>query len=223
MQLVKAHAAAPHAYSIADMFSLPFNTYFIDRESTVLDINERAAAVCGYVSRKEAMGRSLRDVSARNTAQQILYNDQIIMSRKKIKITEEIYTRLDDTELVAISIKFPWLVADKLVGIFGCSIMVEDNHLADLSAAIILLMQTGLLVPDSMTTILPGYIYANRYLNQRDIEIIYWVVRGKTAKEIALNLHLSHRTIEHRLDKIKLKLGVSSKAALIEKIINHCK
>jgi DNA-binding CsgD family transcriptional regulator len=44
---------------------------------------------------------------------------------------------------------------------------------------------------------------------------------GKTAKEIADIIGRSKRTVEHHLEKIKLKTGSSSKSELIEKIIDE--
>ena len=46
-------------------------------------------------------------------------------------------------------------------------------------------------------------------------------MRGMTAKTIARKLEISHRTVEHRLDAMKYKLAVTSKAELIEKIVDH--
>ncbi len=54
-------------------------------------------------------------------------------------------------------------------------------------------------------------------LSQREMQCLYQATRGKTAKQIAKALSLSNRTVEHYLDNIKNKMGVSSKAELIAK------
>lgn len=53
-------------------------------------------------------------------------------------------------------------------------------------------------------------------LSARQEEVLFYLVRGKTTKNIARILNLSARTIESYLNDIKLKLGCSSKSELIE-------
>lgn len=59
------------------------------------------------------------------------------------------------------------------------------------------------------------YISSNNYLTFRDAECLYWLINGKTAKEIAIITNCSHRTVESRLESIKLKLNCSNKSSLI--------
>ncbi len=59
------------------------------------------------------------------------------------------------------------------------------------------------------------------YFSEREKEILFYLTRGKTAKETATILALSKRTIEHYIENIKLKFDVSKKSALIEKAINY--
>lgn len=54
-------------------------------------------------------------------------------------------------------------------------------------------------------------------LSKRQAQCIYYLMRGKTAKEIAKILHLSSRTIEHYLDSVKIQWNCSSRSELIEK------
>jgi len=54
-------------------------------------------------------------------------------------------------------------------------------------------------------------------LTKRQQQILYHTLFGKSAKDIAKILGLSHRTIQHHLETIKTKLNVNSKSELIEK------
>jgi DNA-binding CsgD family transcriptional regulator len=54
---------------------------------------------------------------------------------------------------------------------------------------------------------------------KREMECMFLLIRGKTAKEIALFLNLSFRTIETYIENIKMKMCVDSRAAIIEKAI----
>jgi DNA-binding NarL/FixJ family response regulator len=50
-------------------------------------------------------------------------------------------------------------------------------------------------------------------LNDREIEVLTWVARGKTSPEIARKLRMSRRTVDFHIDNARLKLGVQTRAA----------
>jgi len=54
-------------------------------------------------------------------------------------------------------------------------------------------------------------------LTKREIECLNLTVKGKPAKKVAYELRISQRTVEEHLTNIKKKMGVFSKAELIEK------
>lgn len=53
-------------------------------------------------------------------------------------------------------------------------------------------------------------------LSSREKQVLYFLVRGFTAKMISHKLIISQRTVEHHLKNIKYKTGVYSKPRLIE-------
>jgi DNA-binding CsgD family transcriptional regulator len=48
-------------------------------------------------------------------------------------------------------------------------------------------------------------------LNEREIEMLTWVARGKTSAQIAEMLDLPKRTVEFHLDNARTKLGASNR------------
>ncbi|KTC84663.1 helix-turn-helix transcriptional regulator [Legionella drozanskii] len=58
-----------------------------------------------------------------------------------------------------------------------------------------------------------------QFLTANEIKCAELILEGKTAKEIAKILELSHRTIEDRIYALKLKLNAKNKADLIVKLI----
>jgi DNA-binding CsgD family transcriptional regulator len=48
-------------------------------------------------------------------------------------------------------------------------------------------------------------------LNDREVETLTWVARGKTSVEIAQILSLSKRTVDFHIDNARNKLGVSTR------------
>jgi DNA-binding CsgD family transcriptional regulator len=58
-------------------------------------------------------------------------------------------------------------------------------------------------------------------LSKRETECLRYLVLGKSAKEIARNLCLSHRTIEFYLKNIKDKTGYTSKTQIVSAYLAH--
>jgi DNA-binding NarL/FixJ family response regulator len=50
-------------------------------------------------------------------------------------------------------------------------------------------------------------------LNDREIEVLTWVARGKTSHQIAHRLHMSKRTVDFHIDNARAKLGAETRAA----------
>ena len=48
-------------------------------------------------------------------------------------------------------------------------------------------------------------------LNDREIETLTWVARGKTSAQIAKIIGLSKRTIDFHLDNARVKLGAATR------------
>jgi len=51
------------------------------------------------------------------------------------------------------------------------------------------------------------------HLNDREIEILTWVARGKTSQQIARKLRMSKRTVDFHIDNARVKLGAQTRAA----------
>ena len=61
--------------------------------------------------------------------------------------------------------------------------------------------------------------YPQVELSRREMECLFYTLSGRSAKEIASILSLSTRTIEHYLEKLKLKLNCTSKSELRRRLV----
>ncbi|QPH54792.1 LuxR family transcriptional regulator [Pontivivens ytuae] len=84
-----------------------------------------------------------------------------------------------------------------------------DGHLADLSHAALLLHDS---VMSNITAKQDG---ATKALSVREVEVLEWAARGKTAWETAQILGLSEKTVYFYLRRATSKLGVSSKTQAV--------
>jgi DNA-binding response OmpR family regulator len=57
-------------------------------------------------------------------------------------------------------------------------------------------------------------------LNDREVEILTWVARGKTSAEIAQIIGLTKRTVDFHIDNARIKLGVATRIQAAIKATN---
>lgn len=83
----------------------------------------------------------------------------------------------------------------------------------------------AILLPESMrlnfssAIIKPNQI--ETMLSARELDCLSHMLQGKSARETSILLGLSKRTVEHYIENIKDKFGISKKSELIEKAINY--
>ena len=58
-------------------------------------------------------------------------------------------------------------------------------------------------------------------LTAREAEILMWISRGKTNKEVGIILTTSPRTVNKHLEHIFEKLGVPTRTAAVAKVMNN--
>lgn len=131
--------------TLIDIFNLPMNFYFIDIDSKIKNLNENTAATCGYGSQKDAVKKSVQSVATRKTAELILKNDQAVIKTNNSIILEESFTRKTGVDLLSLTLKFPWLHDGNVIGVFGCSILLDPFNTTILADSLSMLIQTGLL------------------------------------------------------------------------------
>lgn len=221
--------------SVRQLFEMPFNVYFLDPQSVIQNMSETAAHLCGFQGKHDAIGKTARAVSKKESAEfSIRHNDEVI-SHNSIIIKDEHFLRLDDFEFRDVAMKFPLLNSNgKIIGVFGCSI-IKDS----LARSLNFLMKTGLLTPDNfasshgrsdldfntdiqllkiddLRTKLSGQSKVN--ISKREIECLFYLVRGKSARETGILLNLSQRTVEYYLNCLKEKLHCAKKSEIIEAV-----
>jgi DNA-binding CsgD family transcriptional regulator len=209
--------------SLTKLYEMPFNVYFMNTESAVQTSNEMVLKTFNILSMEDAIGITVREVAKKESAEFSLLHDSEIMNTQRMIIKDELYTRLDEVTFPMLTIKSPWYDENnRLTGIFGMSLMIDKEWGVSLADSIHLLTQTGLLQPETQVQkIFPGLVLDDQYFTQREKEILFHLLRGKTAKAIADFLGRSRRTIEHHIENMKVKTRSHSKSEMIEKIIDQ--
>lgn len=217
-------------FTLEEVFKLPLYTYLLDKNSVIQNINESAIDICGYPSLQKTIGKTRNLMATKETVDRIVKEDQIVLKNNQMQIFEEHVVLLNQLSYPVMAFKFPWYDIDnQIIGIFGISIFLHQaNACTIVTDAMKLILKLGLLTTPGITPEttensfeLSGRKINNVYLSKREIECLYFLARGKTAKMIAKILTLSPRTVEYYIDNIKVKLNVRSKSELIDKFIEN--
>jgi len=214
---VKMACVNRHKPNTDNLFNQAFNSYLLDAEGRTLKMNAEGAIAVGFDSEQDAIGRSILCVSDKKSGPELLSNCLNAFRKCRMHIVEENQVKLDGTINPYLTFKMPcYDESNNLFGVYGCSITLGQHPLLDSLK--------------TLSTLLPGvhfsninYLYDNPLkqfnLSLRQQACLLHAIKGKTAKQSAQILGLSHRTVEEYLNNIKLKMGVSTKADMIEKAV----
>jgi len=211
-------------YSLSAMAEIPLNFYLYDLDNHVQFSNEQNTRLCGWDSSKEFLGKHVSQLIETKSANQLIHNNRMIQKANAFKIIDEYLIQPDSMHFNALTLKFPWLNdKNRVIGIIGFSIPFMQDDKASLAPSLSLLVTMGLLnAPIShQPSSLPGLIIDNTYFSKRETEVLFHLVRGKTAKQIGEKLGISARTVETHSGNAKNRIGAQSKSELIERIF-HC-
>ncbi|OAI49595.1 hypothetical protein AYO45_02245 [Gammaproteobacteria bacterium SCGC AG-212-F23] len=209
-------------HRVSDVLGFAFNSYFLDTESRLQNASRPCLDCIGMDSLKKSIGLNAYDLSLKRSAMEVIKTDREILLRNTSKIVEENAILNNGAELNFLTIKVPWYDnAGNTIGLFGCSILIGQHSLAN---ALLQIKQLGMLDDHinslSSTQSSLGQYINGIYLTKKETELLYYLIRGKTAKQIAKVYGISFRTIEERIHHVKNKFGVSCKGALIELVVD---
>lgn len=181
---------------------VPFFMFIKDKKGKYLHANQPKLQFFGFEKESDILGLTDFDLCmTHHQATIIRENDIKIMNMQKShSFLEE--AQNDNNQLIrALSYKSPLtLRSKKIVGMVG---------LAFLSSPAEQLKQEL------------GVNKNHLLLSKRQTECLHFLAYGMTIKEIAKELNLSPRTIEHYIEMTKVKLGCHSRSELI-KLYRQC-
>lgn len=199
-------------WNISTLTDLPFNVYFLDQASNLLYLNNNTAQTCGFLSREDAVGISVRAVADKASADYLISNDTKTLRSEKILITEDDYEhKLDSAnDHNAISVKIPlYSEKNKILGVFGCSVVLKHQSISEFLKS---MNDYNFLAQPTKNKLSHAYELG---ISAREYEILAAYAKGCSAKQIAQQLSISHRTVETHISNIKQKLKLANKSELI--------
>jgi DNA-binding CsgD family transcriptional regulator len=189
------------------------HVYCKNKSGVYLGVNDNFA--CANKSQpNDIIGvQNFDDTFGREHALRLMKNDHEVIFNNQLKTTIE-SVNIDGCIYYYLSYKAPLRTkTDEIIGVFGISFsMNEENEI--FSA----LNEMSALVSASVINKI-GSIFTSTCLSQRQLDCVYYLVKGKTMRQIAEKLILSPKTIEHYLEAAKNKLGCHTRSELIEKAL----
>lgn len=173
------------------------NFYCINLQGKLIDCNEYQVETFGYSQLKDILGVTVFDMVPHEIASLYDLNNQEVLATAKTKISiEPVPVMNSNSETVNYaSYKLPLRNRiNKTIGIIGVSIPVAKNKFSHIK------------IPNNVK------------LTLKQQECLHYLAKGMTMKQIARELNISHRTVEHRIESIKYKLNCYSKLELLKKI-----
>lgn len=197
----------PNSRRINNIVNFPFPVYFQDEDHKTILCNEVCVEELGFDSIKECIGKEWHRPFYSQSVRGSMMIDKQVTENQEYIIAESFNIRKDNSLVPTLSFRMPLYQNNgKQIGLFGCSIVINKHSLSE---AITLLQSHGFL----------NSFRHNRWeLTPREMDCLNYTVKGMSAKKIGEMLGLSHRTIEEYLNNIKKKVGVNTKAELIEKM-----
>lgn len=195
----------------------------LDLNSKFIAANKIALDWTGFDSRDLMIGKTYSDMHCQASLQHknFINQDKLIFKNNGRGKIFGLYCYKNEEWKVILAEKYALRDQDaNIVGLVSYITDLTHANIVDINKFITLtsnlkeikLQQNGYLIDVNMTDI---------SLSGRQSECLFFLLRGKSAKEISRIIQLSPRTIEMYFDQLKFKFNCQSKSELIEKAISY--
>ena len=213
----KNHAKLMNQYDVFDFLKLPLKIAFLDRNSTVINMTDSNAFAWSHESAKEIIGKSITNFYHPRSAKFSIMHDNKVLKSNQLITEEEDCIRQDGIHFQAITAKMPWYNDEnRVIGIVAVAITLGLNDCSSIQNSLELF--TSITSASHHLLLHPMQDDVRRiYLTKKEREILFLMIKRKTARAISESLKVSKRTVELHLERIKAKMNVTSQPMLLEK------
>lgn len=183
-----------------------------------IDANKPAIMTFGYKQLSDIIGQRDEDHPCKiaESADIFHYEDNAVMTTQKTRKYIEIMCCASDEWKIFLVTKNPDIKNGVVQGTFASC--VDITH-------VISKLQFMISKKQNNTSMLQkSYLldseYDNFKLPRKQSACLFYLLRGKTAKEIAAIMKISRRTAESHIEQLKIKFNVNKKSDLIEKALS---
>jgi DNA-binding CsgD family transcriptional regulator len=200
------------------------NAFWKDKHGKYLGANKNELDWLNLSTFDHLIGRDDREIMDLGPAHICRENDQkVLLSGNGMAFIEPpAQEKSKQRKQSCISYKVPlYNRHGKTIGTFGIGYELDSLHAEEA-----ILKEISFLIGPAAEAIFKQNLFSLRQnkfgLSMRQLECLDLLAKGMTYKQIAANLGLSSRTIEHYIEAIKIKLNCESRHALIAKYMADC-
>jgi len=204
---------------IANVFeSIPEMVLVMDLESRFIYANKHTAKMFGYPDAKSMLGKNAYGMRcpAADSAQQFLNQDKRVIDTNAPIQMLDIHTYADEKPYVLLTKKMPLYDAKGVViGTICHCREITNEAFRKLSLEI---AESDSQFRDKSSTVSRSYEQPtlSEPLSKRELECLFFLIRGKTMIQISEILFISKRTVENHIANMKQKLNIKKKSQLID-------
>lgn len=201
---------------------LPGMIVVMDKNSRFLYSNKYTAQMFGYKDEDNMVGIDAYGMKcpAVESAPQFIRQDKMVMETG-IEITMlDIHTYANGENKILITKKSPYIFENEIAGSICHCTEINAELLSHVCAALI---QSDKNYYSKQNGNNRSYILSkpnlHKQLTDREMDCIFYLLRGNTMKKIAKHLNISPRTVETHLEQIKYKLNCANKSEIVEQCL----
>lgn len=204
------------------LLNIPGFAFFKDLDGKFLGANKLLMNLIGYNSLDQLQGTTDFEMKceAVNFANNFVLQDKKALENGSVSMLE-LHRLADNKEWVYLTKKQPMRDEQgKIIGV-ACHSTVVDHPL--LVHALMTLVDKDRSLYSCLTH--GSYYIDNQHekynLTEREAECLFYLLRGKSARDIGERLKISPRTVESYIENIKMKFNCKLKSDLIETAIEN--
>lgn len=188
------------------------HVFWKDKKGAYLGVNQQFLKVSDFQSFDDVVGNKDTDFIWAEQAPMMMLHDQEVISTGHSNFYLEAAKSPNHDIIQYFNYKTPLKSRNgKIIGVFGISVPVMDSD--SMANAV---NETAMLINKQLnkTKIGPQLL-----LSKQQKYCLYYLVKGMTYKQIAAKLQLSSKTVEHYLNRVKIKMNCKSRSELVEKAL----
>ena len=198
---------------------IPGMIVVMNEKSKFIYANNYTAKLFGYKNVDELLGNDAYDIRCRavECADSFIQQDTYVVQNNHKLTMLDIHGYADHKETVFLANKTPFIQNEKIVGSICQCTNLQPEFLGRIAGCLIKSDEKYYKKSQkSERTYTVDNILTMSGLAKRELDCVFYILRGKTMKEIAKILNISWRTVESYVFRIKAKWNCETKKQIIE-------
>jgi DNA-binding CsgD family transcriptional regulator len=190
------------------------------RDAVYLGCNQTFALLSGLSCPEDIIGKRDQDLPWGNKGCSEVFQqeDNQVLSGQTIHILGN-YS-FSDKRRIVLTQKIP--IIDKEGSIIGVFSYMEEFHRQNIMDILMALSEIAVNITEALVENIKHIVLdIQSILNKREQECCFFLLNGKTAKEIGKILKLHFRTVEGNISSIKMKLGCKKQSEIIVRLLEE--